>query len=186
MTNKDKIIERLEKVIDEQRKDISELKKERKKLNYAVERLEKEIEQIPKRMGKLNNSDETKPSSTSSVPSKQSNDASVNTTTPLNHKDNTDNEIKKYKIVFFWVQGSIPQELIDFIESCMKYLPAKIVGYKTNDLIYETEEYVTFTIECTAQDFLIYKRCVKVFMYNTLIHRKKGEYIGIYGQEYYD
>ena len=35
-------IERLEKVIDNQKKELSEVKKDRKRLNYAVERLERE------------------------------------------------------------------------------------------------------------------------------------------------
>ena len=35
-------IERLEKVIDKQKKELSEVKKDRKRLNYAVERLERE------------------------------------------------------------------------------------------------------------------------------------------------
>lgn len=39
---KDQKIERLEKVIDNQNKELSEIKKERKRLKYAVERLEKE------------------------------------------------------------------------------------------------------------------------------------------------
>lgn len=39
---KDQKIERLEKVIDNQNKELSEIKKERKRLNYAVERLENE------------------------------------------------------------------------------------------------------------------------------------------------
>ncbi len=39
---KDQKIERLEKVIDDQKKELSEIKKERKRLNYAVERLENE------------------------------------------------------------------------------------------------------------------------------------------------
>ena len=39
---KDQKIERLEKVIDNQKKELSEVKKDRKRLNYAVERLERE------------------------------------------------------------------------------------------------------------------------------------------------
>ncbi len=39
---KDQTIERLEKVIDNQKKELSEVKKDRKRLNYAVERLERE------------------------------------------------------------------------------------------------------------------------------------------------
>ena len=38
---KDQKIERLEKVIDNQKKELSEVKKDRKRLNYAVERLER-------------------------------------------------------------------------------------------------------------------------------------------------
>ena len=41
---KDQTIERLEKVIDNQKNELSEIKKERKRLNYAVERLEREIQ----------------------------------------------------------------------------------------------------------------------------------------------
>ena len=41
-TKDQKKIERLEKVIDDQKKELSEIKKERKRLNYAVERLENE------------------------------------------------------------------------------------------------------------------------------------------------
>ena len=41
-TKDQKKIERLEKVIDDQKKELSEIKKERKRLNYAVERLERE------------------------------------------------------------------------------------------------------------------------------------------------
>ena len=39
---KDQKIERLEKVIDNQKKELSQIKKDRKRLNYAVERLERE------------------------------------------------------------------------------------------------------------------------------------------------
>lgn len=41
-TKDQKKIERLEKVIDKQKKELSEVKKDRKRLNYAVERLERE------------------------------------------------------------------------------------------------------------------------------------------------
>ncbi len=37
---KDQKIERLEKIIDEQKKEITQIKKDRKRLNYTVERLE--------------------------------------------------------------------------------------------------------------------------------------------------
>lgn len=45
---KDQTIARLEKIIGEQKTELSELKKERKRLNYAVERLEKQVKVLPK------------------------------------------------------------------------------------------------------------------------------------------
>ena len=38
---KDQKIERLEKIIDNQQKELSKVRKDRKRLNYAVERLER-------------------------------------------------------------------------------------------------------------------------------------------------
>ena len=44
---KDQTIARLEKKIEEQKKEMTEVKKDRKRLNYAVDRLERQILSFP-------------------------------------------------------------------------------------------------------------------------------------------
>ena len=118
---KDQTIDRLEKVIDKQKKELSQVKKDRKRLNYAVDRLTKMNRELTINLTVNSSSDTTANECNSEVKQtginaapKQSEEASAD----IQASSIEEEEI--YTLNVAWIVEEVPEEIIRELEHFYK------------------------------------------------------------------
>lgn len=178
---KDQTIIRLQKVIAEQKSELTEVKKDRKRLNYAVERLERENSKSSIQRTKDNN-DRT---------IELENHIALLKSTVENLNDEISyliNEYKEksdsvYKIFITWVEDpNIDQqkvELVDRVFSCL-YLP-RIGCFEKEFLSKQKEFSIEYQYKGSYEGYRMLKKSVTAFLKSLGEHAER--HIEIHGEK---